>query len=134
MKRISILLAVVTSLGLMLGSCFNGTREYGKEMYMTHCSNCHGIEGDGLQELYPPLKNSDYLLSHQDQLACIIRYGLHDTIQVNGVEFNMGMTPIPVLSDIDIHNVINYLSREIDTQIQPVTIQDVQNQLDGCQD
>ena len=31
----------------------------GKQLYTTHCSNCHQENGDGLGKLFPPLAKSD---------------------------------------------------------------------------
>src|SRR5690606_19773635 len=47
----------------------------GKALYETHCRNCHGHQGEGLGQLYPPLTDTVFMHIHQSQLACLIRYG-----------------------------------------------------------
>ena len=43
-------------------------------------------------------------------VPCIIRYGLADTIQVNGKDYWQPMTGIAHLTDIEISNIINYIN------------------------
>jgi hypothetical protein len=66
-------------------------------------------KGDGLQGLIPPIANSDYLLKNYPSLPCIIKYGLNDTIVVNGIIYENPMEGIPHLTDIQISNLINYI-------------------------
>ncbi|MGB0403806.1 MAG: c-type cytochrome [Salibacteraceae bacterium] len=126
--KFSILLIIVS----IAQSCIPTGRDYGKELYEEKCANCHGIEGNGLQQLYPPIKNSDYLIKNQEMLACMIRYGQEGAITVNGVGFNESMPAQPLLSDIDIYNIINYISKNIDSKIEPVHIQTINDQLLDC--
>jgi len=116
----------------ILTSCIPEGRDYGKELYEDKCSNCHGIEGDGLQQLFPPLKNADYLVANQDKLACIIRYGTEGGSTVNGVVFETKMDGQPLLSDVDIHNIINYISKNINSNVTKVNISEVNKMLEKC--
>lgn len=65
--------------------------------------------GSGLAALIPPLAESDYLTQHQEELPCIIRHGLKDTIQVNGQIYSQEMQGVE-LDDVALHNVINYIN------------------------
>tara|TARA_B100000508_G_scaffold140678_1_gene142805 strand:+ start:3157 stop:3468 length:312 start_codon:yes stop_codon:yes gene_type:complete len=103
-------------------------------MYEEKCANCHGIEGDGLQQLYPPLKNADYLEQNQDKLACLIRFGTQGGLVVNGVKFEGKMEGQHLLSDVDIHNIINYISKNINPNLKQVTITEVGDQLIDCKE
>ncbi|MCK5470863.1 MAG: cytochrome c, partial [Cyclobacteriaceae bacterium] len=60
----------------------------GKRLYSLHCANCHQADGAGLARLYPPLKNSDYLISNRRESICGMRHGQKGEIIVNGVSFN----------------------------------------------
>lgn len=132
MKVIVKLAAVSFVLLFIFNSCIPEGRDYGKELYEDKCSNCHGIEGDGLQQLFPPLKNSDYLEKNQDRLACIIRYGTEGGSTVNGVVFENKMDGQPLLSEVDIHNIINYISSNINANVTEVNINDVKSRLEDC--
>jgi len=116
----------------MLTSCIPEGRDYGKELYEDKCANCHGIEGDGLQQLYPPLKGSDYLNENQDKLACIIRFGSEGGSVVNGVTFENKMEGQALLSEVDVHNIINYISKNINHNVKSVNIKEVNEMLANC--
>lgn len=120
-------------IAIVAQACIPSGRDYGKELYETKCANCHGIEGDGLQQLYPPLKNSDYLVENQADLACLIRYGVDEPMVVNGVTFHEKMPATPLLSEVDIHNIINYIHKNINPNVKPVKIEEVTNRLIECQ-
>src|SRR5688572_3373175 len=45
----------------------------GEQLYIKNCSNCHQKTGTGLGLLYPPLKQSDYLLNNLEQVICLMR-------------------------------------------------------------
>lgn len=116
----------------MLTSCIPEGRDYGKELYEDKCANCHGIEGNGLQQLYPPLRGSDYLRENQEKLACIIRFGNEGGTIVNGVTFENKMEGQALLSEVDIHNIINYISKNINNYVKSVNIKQVNKRLTKC--
>jgi mono/diheme cytochrome c family protein len=65
--------------------------------------------GDGLKGLIPPLEGSDYLQKNYNDLSCIIKYGIQDTIEVNGITYENPMEGVPQLTEIQISNLINYI-------------------------
>ncbi len=104
----------------------------GERLYKTHCANCHMDGGEGLGALIPPLKGSDYLASHRDQLACIVRYGLKDTIVVNGKTYAEQMLANDKLNDIQIANVVNFVLQSWGNNVKPVTFEEVEAGLGKC--
>jgi mono/diheme cytochrome c family protein len=105
------------STGILLHSCqsneeLNYARYYtsGRLIYQDHCQNCHGENGQGLAQLYPPLTDTLFLKKNKSKLACIVKNGLSDTIFVNGVEFSQAMPAESHLPDIDIAAVITYIT------------------------
>ncbi|MCB0525434.1 MAG: cytochrome c [Lewinellaceae bacterium] len=104
--------AVFTAICLLavVVSCENNTYASGGRLYKSTCANCHMETGEGLAGLIPPLAGADYLAKNRDKLACIIRYGLEDTITVNGRVFTEKMDGMPGLSDIQITNLLNYIN------------------------
>ena len=116
-----------------LGSCDN-PYDQGKVLYEYHCSNCHLSNGEGIGALIPPLKNADYLEQNWDQLACIIKYGLEDTILVNGVEFNSPMAGIEELGPVEISNLINFINHEWNNGTATfITADGVKDRLESCE-
>ncbi|WP_426293273.1 c-type cytochrome [Dyadobacter endophyticus] len=81
----------------------------GQQLYMTHCANCHQMEGNGMSNLYPPIVGSQ-ILSDKALIACIVQYGMSDTIVVNGKKFSRPMPPNPKLTEIEIAEIVSFVS------------------------
>lgn len=89
-------------------------------------------DGSGLKGLYPPLAKADYLAKNQDHLACIIRYGLSDSILVNQKIYNQEMPGVKDLNEVQITNVINYINHAWGNDLQHVKVEDIQKALKDC--
>ena len=85
-------------------------------MYKSYCANCHMDTGEGLGALIPPINGVEYLAKNHDRLPCLVRYGLQDSIVVNGKSYAEQMPPADKLSDIDITNVLNYVNTHLGNQ------------------
>ena len=101
----------------IIQSCQNETsinfkRYYvnGKGIYEKNCQNCHGSDGKGLGTLYPPLTDSTYLKLNKNKLACIIRNGQTGTVKINNISYVGIMPGNETLADIDIAQVIVYIT------------------------
>ena len=82
----------------------------GRQIYARHCSNCHNADGTGLAALIPPLKGADYLEKMDlDDLVCQIKFGLRDTIMVNGVMYHQPMPASPSLTALEIAEIITFV-------------------------
>ncbi len=115
--RVLVGLCFLITVLLATFSCQNSlpieTMQYasnGQKLYVKHCQNCHGAQGEGLGKLYPPLTDTLFFKEHRSQLACIIRNGMRGEIQVNGVSYNQQMPAIPELTNIDIAYVLTYIT------------------------
>ena len=104
----------------------------GEAIYLKQCSNCHGVDGEGLRSLYPPLKDADYLFENSQYLPCIIRYGIKDTIVVEGKVYAMPMTGFPKISEVDMTNLVNYILAEFTSKNVVLGLSEVKNQLEQC--
>ena len=82
---------------------------HGEQLYIKNCSNCHQKDGTGLGLIYPPLKNSDYLLQNRANVICLIRNGTSGELIVNGKSFNKEMPAMPSLSDLEIAEIATYI-------------------------
>jgi mono/diheme cytochrome c family protein len=83
--------------------------ERGEEIYTDFCVSCHLPNGKGVEKVYPPLANSDYLLKNREASIKGIKFGMSGEIVVNGKKYNNVMTPLG-LSDDEIADVMNYIS------------------------
>lgn len=113
-------------------SCGNQQFGQGEKLYQVHCESCHQTNGEGLGKLYPPLKGSDYWLKNQDNIPCIIRYGLKDTISVNQTTYSTHMLGIPQLTDYEICNIMNYINQNWYSDQEKIDIKAVKNNLKKC--
>ena len=91
-------------------------------------------DGSGLRGLYPPLAGADYLAKNQDKIACIIRYGLTDSILVNNKIYSQEMPGVKDLNDVQITNIINYVNHAWGNQLNHVKVEDLRKKLRDCKD
>ena len=89
-------------------------------------------DGSGLAGNIPPLAQSDYVAQNQEQLACIIRYGMEGPIVVNGKTYQNPMAGIPELSEFEIANVINYINQAWGNDHGYVPLKEIRNSLEEC--
>ncbi len=112
--------------------CQGNIYAQGERIYTTYCLNCHGKDGNGLKNLYPPLNKSDFYAANYEKVPCIILHGLEDEIQVNGKNFMMPMAGFSNLTDVDITNLINYINTAWENKLPETTIVKVKESLEKC--
>lgn len=103
----------------------------GALVYQMHCQNCHGISGQGLSALIPPIDDSVYLKNNKASLACMVRYGLKGQIMVKGRAFE-GVMPANDLSPVEIAQVLTYFGNSFGNKLQTINTQEVQIDLSKC--
>jgi mono/diheme cytochrome c family protein len=113
-------------------ACITNPYRDGEALYKRQCANCHQDNGRGLGALIPPLDSADYLGLHRDKLPCIIRYGLQDSIVVNGQGYTGQMPGAATLSDIDVTNILNYVNTAWGNQYSTYKLDEVRALLEQC--
>jgi mono/diheme cytochrome c family protein len=81
----------------------------GKSVYTDFCVTCHLPNGKGVPKAFPPLANSDYLMTKRNESIKAIKYGQSGEIIVNGETYNNAMTSLG-LEDNEIADVMNYIT------------------------
>lgn len=140
MRNRTVLIAVLSILSfIFMESCndeqsLDYKRYYvnGKGLYEKNCQSCHGASGEGLGTLYPPLTDTTYLLSSRNQLACIIKTGQKGPISVNGKTYNEAMPGNPRLADIDVAQIIVYVTNSFGNKQGHFTLEEVSEGLKSC--
>ncbi len=117
---------------LLLQSCGGNPYSQGKDLFTGFCANCHMDDGSGLEGLIPPLAGADWLRQRQSDVACLIRYGIQDTLVVNGERYGQPMAGIDRLTDTEITNIINYINHAWGNKYGVVKFEDVRDQLENC--
>ncbi len=105
----------------------------GEDLYLTHCSNCHQVDGTGLAQLYPPLHRSDYMAAHFEEVICLIRYGKSGEIVVNGIMYNQPMKGIPTLTDLEIAEIATYIYNTWGNKKGLIDVRQVSDILKRCE-
>ena len=100
----------------------------GKEVYSAQCISCHMEQGEGIENVYPPLAKADYLKKDKSVLAGQILHGITGEIKVNGVAYNGEMTPFEHLSDQEVSDVLNYVRNSWGNKGDAVRPEDVKAQ------
>lgn len=80
----------------------------GKDIYTDFCITCHLENGEGVQNTFPPLAQSDYLINDREGSIKGVKYGRMGELVVNGVTYNNTMMPLG-LEDEEVADVMNYI-------------------------
>lgn len=123
---------LATTLLLLTQNCEQEPYQQGKNLYTKYCENCHMADGTGLGTNIPPLAQADFLKNEQDKIACIIRYGIIDTLIVNGNRYETPMAGIENLTEFQIANVINYINHAWGNDYGFVKVEELRDQLKKC--
>ncbi len=95
-------------------SLVEDNRTSGAKMFYEICASCHGINGQGIQGLAPPLMGSEHV-ADAERLGLIVLHGLEGPISVKGVHYDLnlampGLIRNDDITDKDIADVISYVS------------------------
>jgi mono/diheme cytochrome c family protein len=96
-----------------------------------HCATCHQPNGEGLLNVYPPLKGSPWVTGSEDRLIKLALHGLWGKIEVNGQVFDSArgvppMTPFAsLLKDNEMAAVLTYVRNSWGNQAPAVSKESV---------
>jgi len=83
--------------------------ERGALIYKDFCVVCHGADGIGVEGAFPPLAQSDYLMTKRVESIKAIKFGQKGEIVVNGKTYNNAMAALG-LYDEEVADVMNYIT------------------------
>ena len=104
----------------------------GKDLYTVNCQNCHGVNGEGLGDLVPPLTDTLFLKTNKQLLSCIIKNGMNKPIVVKGKTYDSKMPNFSHLEDIDIAQIITYITNSFGNKQGVYPYQKVAIDLKNC--
>ena len=139
MRRSILCLTIAVIFSCMIYSCQNAAKMKqdiayvnGRDIYIRHCQNCHGANGEGLALLAPPLTDTTFLKDNKSKLACFIKNGISDTtLIINGQKFD-GKMPDFNLANIDIAQLIVYVTNNFGNKQGMYTPDQVAKDLANC--
>lgn len=139
MRKTLLLIIYITAVCTIIYSCQNASEmqqaQYmtgGKDLYISNCQNCHGVNGEGLGELAPPLTDSIFLIKNKSKLACIVKNGANEQMLINGKTYEGKMPDFSNLHDIDIAQLIVYITNSYGNKQGMYTYQQVAKDLQEC--
>jgi mono/diheme cytochrome c family protein len=138
-RRLVLSFLLLTSIATIIYSCQgSGNMQQdmyytnGRDLYIKKCQNCHGANGEGLAALAPPLTDSVYLKANRSKLVCIIRKGLVGHVLVNGKDYEGKMPDFPEIADIDLAQLIVYITNTWGNNQGMYTTTQVASDLKNC--
>jgi mono/diheme cytochrome c family protein len=97
----------------------------GELVYKKHCMECHQEDGEGVPEIYPTLKNAEWVGADKDHLIEIIINGMTKKIVVNGIEYEDEMPKADYLTNKEIAAVLTYIRKNFANISDPIKDVDV---------
>jgi len=92
----------------------------GKDVYTAYCTSCHMEQGEGIEDVYPPLAKSDYMMADKKRSVQQIIKGVSGEIKVKGKTYNSEMPGLD-LSDQEVSDVLNYVRNSFGNKGEAVT-------------
>jgi len=96
----------------------------GQEVYTAQCLSCHMEQGEGIENVFPPLAKSDYLMADKKRSILQVIHGASGEMKVNGVTYNSEMPAID-LTDEQVSDVLNYVRNTWGNKADAITPQEV---------
>lgn len=98
----------------------------GKRLYIQNCASCHGREGKGVGNSFPPLVNSEWLTGDKSVPVRILLNGLTGPINVKGQKYSGYMPSFRArLSAAEMVSILNYLRVESKDSVSKISQDDV---------
>jgi mono/diheme cytochrome c family protein len=126
-KALIILISVIAVTAFFLIGCdSHSTAEAsigrGEKIYTQYCLSCHQVDGSGVPQLNPPLKNSAYVLAGDSKLISIITHGFNDGVEINGDTYTNPMPPVGAnFKDEEIADVLTYVRNSFGNKASPIS-------------
>jgi mono/diheme cytochrome c family protein len=130
MKKISLFISLIfltisfVSFGQKSKFDLKASIARGKEIYSAQCMTCHMEQGEGVEDVFPPLAKSDYLMADKNRSIDQVLHGVSGEMKVNGKVYNNVMTGFD-LTDQEVSDVLNYIRNSWTNKGAAVTPEEV---------
>lgn len=138
-KKIVVYTFFLAAIAIVINACQSASEiemakylSNGKDIYIARCQNCHGVNGEGLGELAPPLTDTVFLKVNKQKLACYIKNGVNEPMQINGKTYQEKMPAFKDLHDIDIAQVMVYITNSFGNHQGMYPYEQVAKDLQNC--
>jgi mono/diheme cytochrome c family protein len=94
----------------------------GARIYLTNCSSCHQVDGQGIPGAFPPLAGNPVVLGEPGRAIAIVKHGSRGPIWVAGRRYDGEMPGWEgLLSDADLAAVVTYVRTAWSNDAGPVS-------------
>lgn len=98
----------------------------GQTLFQQLCAGCHGLNGQGMVPMAPPLVNSDWVLGSERRLIRVLLHGVSGPITVNGTQYQPPnilpeMPGLGALDDNQLASVLSYIRRTWGHEAAPIS-------------
>lgn len=90
------------------------------------CVACHQKNGEGLEGMIPPLKNSDWVKGDKKRLISLCINGLEGAIRVNGKIYKNVMPPQVQFDDEQLAAILTFIRQSWGNKEAPVDVKDIE--------
>ena len=94
------------------GRTAGAVAERGRDAFLTQCAPCHQADGSGMARLATPLRNSKWVLGHEELLTRIV---------LNGLKGDLLMPPMATLDDEQLAAILTYIRRAWGHEAGPIS-------------
>jgi mono/diheme cytochrome c family protein len=98
----------------------------GADLFTTNCSSCHGMLGEGVNGVFPPLNGSSIAKGNKETLVKIVLKGLEGSVTVQGNQYNNLMPAFgSTLNNAQIAAILTYIRSLSQNNAGEITTGDV---------
>jgi mono/diheme cytochrome c family protein len=132
-KALTVLISLMVVGAIVLIGCDSHTSteasiERGKKIYTQYCLSCHQVDGSGVPQLNPPLKNSAYVVGEESKLISIVTHGFNDGVEINGDAYTNPMPPVGAnFKDAEIADVLTYVRNNFGNKATAISVDQVKS-------
>ena len=100
----------------------------GASLFASNCSSCHGSNGEGFGNVFPPLNGSSIVKGDKETLTKIVLDGLQGNITIKGNQYNNIMPAFrSSLNNDEIAAILTYIRSLSQNDVSKLTPEDIQN-------
>ncbi|WP_353139670.1 cytochrome c [Pseudopedobacter sp.] len=104
---------------------FKKSFDSGKALYTQHCMVCHQEDGNGVPNLNPPIRKTDYVNGDKTRLINILLNGLNEPIEIDGEEYSNPMPAFNYLSNQQIADILTFIRNNFDNKSSAISAAEV---------
>ena len=107
----------------------------GEAIYISRCMSCHQVDGNGIQGVFPPLNNTDWVTGDKGRLIRLVLHGGMGDFEVNGIVYSGAMPPWKAfLDDEEVAALLTYIRGAWENDAGPVSAREVKAVRDATAD